>query len=214
MRLSGPDLQNLNLEIQGPDGTTEQLDAGVGRAGQTIWVASYNTTSFGGWQPRGTWSLTISNVTSSTVTVEDFAVVTRGSFHRQQLGQSATPIELPLRSGTLGRRVIGTTASYVSSVNLSCANTPGPDRFYEFTLPAANTVSVRAVAGFDSALELRLGPCATGTVVLACDDNSLIGTNPRIAPMALNTGTYCVVVDSVSSSGKFDLTLSLATAAP
>lgn len=231
---AGATLQNVSVSLTGPNGTTVVLDNGASHAGATTWQASYpnpwtvgTMTNLHGWQPAGSWTLTVTNAGTQPVVLDDFAVITRGWFQRPVPGSSAANAErLVFRSGTRWKRVKGTTIGATDSTTLSCATTTmgsatGPgERWYELVVPATNTIQeVNVIGNFDSVVEVRRGSCATATTVLGCNDNGAWGgRNPRYTTaIPATAGTYCIVVDGrapgggVSNQGDFDLYVRMAS---
>jgi subtilisin-like proprotein convertase family protein len=227
-------LQNVSVSLTAPSGTTVVLDNGMPHLNQSTWQASYpnpwtigNLSTLHGWQPDGSWTLTVTNYGTQPVVLEDFAVITRGWFQRPAVGTTAANAErLTFRTGTRWKRLSSTTIGATDSTTLSCATTTlgaanGPgERWFELVVPATNTIQELSVIGnFDAVIEVRRGTCATATAVLACNDNGAWGgRNPRYTTaIATTAGTYCIVVDGrapgggISNSGDFDLYVRMAS---
>lgn len=233
VRIEGTSLEQLTLRLVSPSGQVVLLNdsAGCGPnwTGATLITAHYPTTStcadfntLDGWQPEGVWRLRVENPAGVTAVLRDFEVQVHGVYQqgtaRGRTLASATPLRLLsgqqgvyVRSSTLGARDRGTLGC-VDTQGVSQTSGPG-ERYFEFTLPAARTVSLDVLAAFDAAIELRAGACALAGAVYQCSDNpSPSHRNPRLVPESLGAGTYCVVVDGVdggtfANSGAFEMSL-------
>ncbi len=162
-------------------------------------------------QPTGDWTVTITNDTSEAAEVKSISIHTLGRLVGPGIGgRSDVPERLNDSRGAswTGRVVRGSTLGYADNEDLSCATTSGsPDRYYQISIRDNVTLERLSVVGsFDSAVELRSGACsASSYTTIACNDDGGgvggWGQNPRIIDQALGLGTYCIVVDGVTSSG-------------
>lgn len=231
-------LDQLQVSLRTPRGELIALDDGQGWAGATVWQASYPTRApiddlgaAHGWQPEGAWVLVVDSAAPQNVQILDFTVVTHGAFQAPAPGAlPEVPAALTFPGGGAVMRTSGTTRGHADRADLSCVTTQGIEAgpgeyWYELELSQPNVLTrADVIAAFDAALELRAGPCSTGGAPIACDDDGLVGSSPRISGVALGVGTYCLVVDGtysdagspgvpsddVIAGGAFELILELA----
>lgn len=149
--------------------------------------------------------------------MRDLRIVTHGAFVQVSPGATATrPRLVQFPGGATGRALQDTTLGGLDSADVNCAATGGgqPDRWFEGTFDADTDLSLQLAAGFDAALELRRGACASRGPVLQCAQ----GRSAQIGPVTVPAGAYCVIVDGMPThgiqSGEFDLFARLGDAAP
>lgn len=233
VHIEGEGLGDLELRLIQPGWPTAGpiLDDGSSHAGESLWRASYAVPVEGdghhevrAHQPAEEWVLRVRNSGDATPTLRDFNMLPRGRFQHHPPGTRQTrPEVVRFPVGGATRALRRTTLAGVDEADLSCAPTlspvgGSPERWFELQLPAANEATVRLVAGFWSAVELRTGSCAAAGPALACEAGEMVGQRygaaPQLGPLSLQAGSYCLVVDGVvgdrGAGGPFELRVDLA----
>ncbi len=116
---------------------------------------------------------------------------------------SGVPI---VRSGT----TVGAPADLTSTTTASCPTTPGPEVAFRLVLPEARSLlfsldNAGTAAGWDPVLYVRSASCVGAQV--GCNDDGGGSLKSELVVSAMPPGTYFVFVDSASTSGSFELTV-------
>lgn len=119
-------------------------------------------------------------------------------------GTCEQPTELrfgaPIRDTTLGR---------TSKLQAECADEDAPEQVFRFEVQQMARADFLVEASYDSAIYLTRG-CGTSQQVLACNDVADADTTRSRITLALEPGTYFLIVDGYGDeAGAFSLTASL-----
>lgn len=115
-------------------------------------------------------------------------------------GNSCASVE-PL---TFDAPINGDTSGSVHTTSGTCAQGDAPERVYSFELTERMQFTARVEANFDSSLYV-VGECGRRGSEIACNDDAG-GANASMVSLALDAGSYFLVVDGYSSeSGRFEL---------
>ena len=224
VRLSGADYNGLTLTFSAPGGQSSALSTASCVAGTPcVLVQKGFATMQTRWQPTGNWTLTAAKSSGAAIQLVDFAVFTHGWLGHQPGYRPELPDVLPMATGATGMVVRGSNLGYAdlmdASGNLRASEGAGSgDHWYEFTMPAARTVTIAVVGAFDTVLALDPGAC-TGYALSTFNDNvSGSNMNSVLASQALTAQTYCLVVGGQDSDGvnegRFDLSMTFSSALP
>ncbi len=222
---------SVKLDFFAPDGTQVVTDLDIGSASFDKFPPSPHTLqsyrlvieqaiklsheggSLNPVQPKGGWVLQIENNLGQSVELIDFTVITKGFVGGARRGDRiyfAESIVMP--TAPSAKVVHGTTLGYSDKGTVSCTGTENsPDRYYDLTLLSnTSNLTVKAVATFDSVLELRSGSCDSGGSILNCNDNKYVFAkkNPKLTQEKLLAGDYCIVIDGKNTGiqqGEYDL---------
>ena len=186
--------------------------------------------TFGG----GTESLVFDNTTGQPKTVfviidrfgtaagtETFSFgLTLGAIPAAPPGETCSmPIQITASGTTTGQTTVGYANDVQTVLSCTTYETVGPDRVYEVTVGAGQTLNatVTPVSSWDPGIYLIQGPAAnclaTGSTCLNGDDSDGTGTaeTATYTNSTQNPVTVFIVVDGYTSttSGTYDLTVSL-----